>query len=1111
MDRDSRTVHAVKRINFLGKITPIVLQNENGPCPLIAIANCLLLLRWIKLGNRFDYVANSWIVEQVGLFIKNGNKESETDPAVWRNMQVLIHDVIRLLPQLETGMDVNVRFGDCESFEFTPPLSVFDLTGLRLLHGFIIDRDAERSVHEVAAELSYNQALDYLVTADEKAMAAAAGASALATAASEGVGVAPRSTPSSARHMSAADAAAYSFSPEALELLGRARSNEGSGVRDLASAGLSSASSSAAGAGRVPLGRSASIGGFPGRQRATAAAAATDSTGDDADEDSTAQPGRAGGERFPEVAAGAASEVTAEISGPGGVKRVVLAAGASDVAAAADAGASPAGSSQPSAGAAAVPTRAADSAAHRVAGIADVGASTIVPASGGAATHVELPASAASGPAATTDTAAAAGVNDAAAPHVRTDSAVLNAASAGPASRERPAASPHNTAFASFGSAGRGTSAREPSSDASQAAAAQAAAEMEAATLMSNATMLRSWLDCNATQLTFAGLAQILARMTDMELAVLYRNNHFSTVFKHRGQLYQLLTDEGYLDLDICWEGLDDVTGNTQYYMDDFKPAGLSSGPSPARARDGSGAGGSGSRGAGSGASTSAPLPIPGRESTFSSAAAPTHEAGRSRANHGPAGGTGGAPPGGSHRTGSGVELPSDFDSLSAEERDMLAQVLAASKAEFESSTRGAPGAAGGHPSGGDWQHPGAAPAMNPLSASASGSSGAPSSASSVGAPPPGHYPPGSTVVVLGPDGRPITTFPAEPRGGSASATGVTYHLSTPGTAYPALPTTGPTLAAGASGFPVQSAAPSSSSSSAAPGPRPTPPGNTGGAVDSAAGGDGWFAGSSDLPFGVIGGASSNVDVGLPPPSGFLGLGGLGQALGLTGGGGGSAGSSAGAAQVHGSGSAVTSAAGSAVGSSGSSSLHVPQISTGPAASARPTGTGPYTSVAPAPAAAPGPRPSPRAVNPNDRYAAQAAQLAALAAVREGRATGTPTASAGRAASTGVGPAQVPAGRAPSGPAHAASGGSVGSGRPMTDEELAYRLQMEENGFVLDAATGRYVQPSAAAAAPAEAARHRQQQGGSAHRGPAPAAAPTGRGRRNSREGKSDDSGCVIS
>lgn len=42
-------VYKLKRIDFFGRSVPIALQNENGPCPLLAIANVLLLRKQIQL------------------------------------------------------------------------------------------------------------------------------------------------------------------------------------------------------------------------------------------------------------------------------------------------------------------------------------------------------------------------------------------------------------------------------------------------------------------------------------------------------------------------------------------------------------------------------------------------------------------------------------------------------------------------------------------------------------------------------------------------------------------------------------------------------------------------------------------------------------------------------------------------------------------------------------------------------------------------------------------------------------------------------------------------------------------------------------------------------
>eukprot|EP00775_Hariotina_reticulata_P007703 gene7703-7902_t len=87
-------VYAVKRIDFFGRSVKIVMQNINGPCPLLAIAN--------------------------------GCSPSE---------QICI----RLVEKLTTGIDVNVKFHNVHAFEPTPEVAVFDLLGIPLVHGWLVD------------------------------------------------------------------------------------------------------------------------------------------------------------------------------------------------------------------------------------------------------------------------------------------------------------------------------------------------------------------------------------------------------------------------------------------------------------------------------------------------------------------------------------------------------------------------------------------------------------------------------------------------------------------------------------------------------------------------------------------------------------------------------------------------------------------------------------------------------------------------------------------------------------------------------------------------------------------------------------------------------------
>ena len=60
--------------------------------------------------------------------------------------------------------------------------------------------------------------------------------------------------------------------------------------------------------------------------------------------------------------------------------------------------------------------------------------------------------------------------------------------------------------------------------------------------------------------------------MKDGQLAVFFRNNHFSTMVKEGGSLHLLVTDLGFLDQkDVVWETLDSVQGDTVFVDKQFK------------------------------------------------------------------------------------------------------------------------------------------------------------------------------------------------------------------------------------------------------------------------------------------------------------------------------------------------------------------------------------------------------------------------------------------------------------------------------------------------------------------------------------------------------------
>lgn len=89
---------------------------------------------------------------------------------------------------------------------------------------------------------------------------------------------------------------------------------------------------------------------------------------------------------------------------------------------------------------------------------------------------------------------------------------------------------------------------------------------------------IRSFLSSSGTQLTNSGLETIRKALAPGSVAILFRNDHFSTLYKHpqSGELMHLVTDMGLANHDeIVWESLPDINGeNCAFYSGDFRPVG---------------------------------------------------------------------------------------------------------------------------------------------------------------------------------------------------------------------------------------------------------------------------------------------------------------------------------------------------------------------------------------------------------------------------------------------------------------------------------------------------------------------------------------------------------
>ncbi|TYZ68155.1 hypothetical protein PybrP1_005106 [[Pythium] brassicae (nom. inval.)] len=110
-------VYAVKKVSFLGKPVTVICQNVNGPCPLLAICNVLLLRGHLAI---LDRVSPDGLISAHDLLRVVQRRLVDANPLVPGSSELeqltrekTLQDVISLLPSLLVGLDVNVRFHKC--------------------------------------------------------------------------------------------------------------------------------------------------------------------------------------------------------------------------------------------------------------------------------------------------------------------------------------------------------------------------------------------------------------------------------------------------------------------------------------------------------------------------------------------------------------------------------------------------------------------------------------------------------------------------------------------------------------------------------------------------------------------------------------------------------------------------------------------------------------------------------------------------------------------------------------------------------------------------------------------------------------------------------------
>ncbi|XP_051754621.1 ubiquitin carboxyl-terminal hydrolase MINDY-2 [Ctenopharyngodon idella] len=157
-----QSLYHIKWIKWKEENTPIITQNENGPCPLLAIMNVLLLAWKVKLPPMMEIITAEQLMEYLGDYILEA-KPKEISEAQRLNYEQNMSDAMAVLHKLQTGLDVNVKFTDVRVFEYTPECIVFDLLDIPLYHGWLVDPQMDDIVKAVG-NCSYNQLVEKIIS-----------------------------------------------------------------------------------------------------------------------------------------------------------------------------------------------------------------------------------------------------------------------------------------------------------------------------------------------------------------------------------------------------------------------------------------------------------------------------------------------------------------------------------------------------------------------------------------------------------------------------------------------------------------------------------------------------------------------------------------------------------------------------------------------------------------------------------------------------------------------------------------------------------------------------------------------------------------------------------
>jgi len=129
----------LKKIQFNGRSVQILQQNHNGPCPLIAMFNVLLLTGQCQIDKVGGHTPKRISLDNVASCIADHIASSTGQSTIQMNEKEDPIPIIDLLRQMEAGLDVNFSFLQLTEYQMTPHILLFTMAEVSLVHQWLLD------------------------------------------------------------------------------------------------------------------------------------------------------------------------------------------------------------------------------------------------------------------------------------------------------------------------------------------------------------------------------------------------------------------------------------------------------------------------------------------------------------------------------------------------------------------------------------------------------------------------------------------------------------------------------------------------------------------------------------------------------------------------------------------------------------------------------------------------------------------------------------------------------------------------------------------------------------------------------------------------------------